>query len=592
MEGRLNSSRWTSGRNFLENVDEAYRRYYVSKRNFLPNLTTWTGILRNINNVGSALGQLGRIAGDVVPVLGKLGVGVKAFVGIRAARAIVEGMGFLGATRILQGENLGQAASDIMQMRMAEKGLGGLYKPALDAATRMAGEYGFSRVGMLNAINMFSGLNIGSRKLSFAEAVSLAQIAGKISHVGNIPFEKVNVNLQQLLGQQTPSVRDLREMVGQAPFLGKLAMQMMAQAGVSGSYFDWLKDKSNITALLEKFDRLIETSPVLKSRGDIALAKQDFWIRMAGDLAPYWDQIAKANKRLYEWLADKIVGWVSSINPEKIGSIFDSILSDFNTFVSALGGISSALNAVTRAVSDAWSILWPFSGAARKGGNKYLAGNVYSPQYSPVYDAAGNVVSYSLGKSGLFHGKRLSAEEIMGGVERARRGAANAFVLDSAAYAVAASRAGIPADSIGLTYSRFAPAFKANRLAFLRDVNTLRRNVGMRTDSLGNTGPWLIPETFDYRLDPSAIGKWYRDINPYDLSGMGSGNTATSNELAGISKGARSLIINFNREIVNMPVNIDKVNDGADLANQIGSQLYDVIVRGLNISLNNATGAI
>lgn len=69
-------------------------------------------------------------------------------------------------------------------------------------------------------------------------------------------------------------------------------------------------------------------------------------------------------------------------------------------------------------------------------------------------------------------------------------------------------------------------------------------------------------------------------------------NDAATDELSAVSKGARSLIINFNREIVNMPVNIDKVNDGADLANQISSQLYDVIVRGLNISLNNATGAI
>lgn len=584
--------RFVSNANYLENVNEAYRRLAITRHSFIPNLATWSGILRNISNVSGVLMQLGRVAGGVVPVIGQLGSGLKTFLAFRGARDIIGGAAFFGANRILQGESLGTAASDLMQMRMAEKGLGGLYKPALDAATNLASTFGFSRVGMLNAINMFSGLNIGSRKLSFAEAVNLATIAGKISHVGNVPFEKVNVNLQQLLGQQTPSVRDIREMVGQAPFLGKLAMQMMERSGISGNYFDWLKDKSNITAVLEKFDQLIETSPVLKARGETALAKQDFWIRIASDLAPYWDQLAKANRRMYEWLGDKIVGWVSKINPEEIGRKFDSILSDLNTFASALGGIASVISTVSRTVSDAWSILFPYSGAAQVGGKKYVVGRTYSPQYEPVYDAAGNIAGYSLGKGGLLHGKRLSSFEIIDAVNMARRGAANAFSLDSLGYAAAAAKAGIPSDSISLTYSRFAPVFKANKMKYLSEISSRQRKIGVVFDSLGKPSDWTIPEYFNYGLNPAAIREWYTQVNPYSDVMTGGTNGAATNELGGISKGARSLVINFNREIVNMPVNIDKVNDGADLANQISSQLYDVIVRGLNISLNNATGAI
>lgn len=589
---RLGGRRFLSNANFLDNVNEAYRRIAITRHSFIPNLATWSGILRNISNVSGSLMQLGRVAGGVVPILGQLGSGFKTFLAFRSARAVIGGAAFVVANRVLQGENLGTAASDLMQMRMAEKGLGGLYKPALDEATRLASTFGFSRVGMLNAINMFSGLNIGKRTLSFAEAVNLATIAGKISHVGNVPFEKVNVNLQQLLGQQTPSVRDIREMVGQAPFLGKLAMQMMAQSGISGNYFEWLKDKSNITAVLEKFDQLIETSPVLKARGETALAKQDFWIRLAGDLAPYWDQIAKANRRLYEWLGDKIVGWVSKINPEEIGRKFDSILSDINTFANALGGLASVLGAVSRAAQDAWSILFPYSGAARSGGNKYVSGRTYSPQYEPVYDANGKLAGYSLGKGGIFHGRRISADEILDAVSSARRGAANAFVLDSLGFAAAAAKANIPSDSIGAAYSRFAPHFKSNKLKYLSELSSSGRKAGIMFDSLGNPSDWMIPEYIQYGLNPAAIREWYSQINPFQGVMGGFSNDSTNDELSAVSKGARSLIINFNREIVNMPVNIDKVNDGADLANQISSQLYDVIVRGLNISLNNATGAI
>lgn len=41
-----------------------------------------------------------------------------------------------------------------------------------------------------------------------------------------------------------------------------------------------------------------------------------------------------------------------------------------------------------------------------------------------------------------------------------------------------------------------------------------------------------------------------------------------------------------------MPVNIDTVNDGSDLVSRLDSMLPDMIVRGMSIALNNATGAI
>ena len=87
-------------------------------------------------------------------------------------------------------------------------------------------------------------------------------------------------------------------------------------------------------------------------------------------------------------------------------------------------------------------------------------------------------------------------------------------------------------------------------------------------------------------------GKLFNQLNPAaGLNGNG-GNITTYDGLSDITKGARSLIINFNKEIVSMPISIDNVNDGANLGAQIQGALYDNIMRGLQVALNNATGAM
>lgn len=590
---------------FLENVNEAYHRSYVFRRNFLGNMVTFSGMLRNLSNLGGVIGQLGRVAGSAIPILGKLGSVFGAILGIKVASFGLRGAGLVLGTRVLNGQSLGNAASDIMQMRMAEKGLGGNYPEAIRAATDISTQYGFSRVGMLNAINMFSGLNIGGRKLSFEEAVNMAQIAGKVSHLGGIPFERVNTNLQQILGQAVPSIRDIREMVGQAPFIGKLAMQMMDRRGIRGDYREWLKDKQNVIEVLNEFDKLVETSPVLKARGKIALAKQDFWIKLAGDLSPYWDTIAEANKKLYDWLGNKIVTWVQNIDVESLSKKFDSVIKDLNTFADALGGVASIISGISDFVSKLYNGLsiadiGQKMSDNRYGGYQYVLGTFGAPSYSLSYPSSVGIPGsktapsgYSLNKSNKWWGDRdMTYKDIIQEQNRLYESIASQFSLDSLSFSYAAGLAGIPADSIGASYQKFAPSFNANKLKFLSKVTRGSRVIGKRfNDATGAREDWTIPEYIGAQLNPQSIAEWYKSMGLI-TGGGNAGNMATQDELSDISKGARGLIINFNREIVNMPVNIDQVNDGTDLADRIRDSLYDVIVRGLNISLNNATGAI
>ena len=84
----------------------------------------------------------------------------------------------------------------------------------------------------------------------------------------------------------------------------------------------------------------------------------------------------------------------------------------------------------------------------------------------------------------------------------------------------------------------------------------------------------------------------FTDLERKGRTEINGGNITTYDGLSDITKGARSLIINFNKEIVSMPISIDNVNDGADLGAQIQGALYDNIMRGLQVALNNATGAM
>lgn len=346
---RFSQAGWQNGLSVFQ------KRVKTFQDSFFNNVSSFSGLRYNAVNLGKVFTSLAGTAGKAIPALGAFGqvaIGAaKIWMGVHAWRLASSGLPLLVGTRMLNSNNMAEAASNLMQMRMAEKGLGGNYQATLNRATQFAAEYGFSRVGMLNAMNMFTGLNVDGKKLTPEEASHLAEVVGKIAHVGGLSFERVNVNLQQLLGQAVPSIRDIRELVGQAPFIGKLAMNMMEERGVQGDYRDWLKNKSNLRSVLDEFNELVESHPVMKARGQIALAKENFWMRIADDLSPYWDKIAQANDKLYSWLSDKIVNWISNIDVNKVGAKLDQFILELDTFASAIQTIANTIGSIANGIS-------------------------------------------------------------------------------------------------------------------------------------------------------------------------------------------------------------------------------------------------
>ena len=545
---RFSQAGWQNGLGVFQ------KRVKTFQDSFFNNVSSFSGLRYNAVNLGKTFTSLAGAAGKAIPALGAFGqvaIGAaKIWMGVHAWRLASSGLPLLVGTRMLNSNNMAEAASNLMQMRMAEKGLGGNYQATLNRATQEAAEYGFSRVVMLNAMNMFTGLNVDGKKLTPEEASHLAEVVGKIAHVGGLSFERVNVNLQQLLGQAAPSIRDIRELVGQAPFIGKLAMNMMEERGVQGDYRDWLKNKSNLRSVLDEFNELVESHPVMKARGQIALAKENFWMRIADGLSPYWDKIAQANEKLYSWLSDKIVSWVSNIDVNKVGAKLDQFILELDTFASAIQTIANTIGSTANGISFGPKQYGEFD--PETGGVRMTWGLSTNKDAALFTTMANNIAK-----------KKAYGREVSRIAEFAAKRAREAGHGDI-----------VQAAYDKLNSNEFIDAFVGTSSYF---------NWRYTDDTKKIRKPTLS------KLGIKAIS----DLFPAGLRGItGTGGRSTdpnAQTVSNLSQGSKSIFINFNKEIVDMDINIASVENIDELGRKLEPKIEEVVVRGLTIALNNAT---
>lgn len=545
---RFSQAGWKNGLGVFQ------KRVKTFQDSFFNNVSSFSGLRYNMVNLGKVFTSLTGVVGKSIPAIGKfaqVAIGAaKILIGMHAWRLVSSGIPFLVGTKLLNSNNMAEAASNLMQMRMAEKGLGGNYQATLNRATQLAAEYGFSRVGMLNAMNMFTGLNVDGKKLTPEEASHLAEVVGKIAHVGGLSFDRVNVNLQQLFGQAVPSIRDIRELVGQAPFIGKLAMNMMEERGVQGDYRDWLKNKSNLRSVLDEFNELVESHPVMKARGQIALAKENFWMRIADGLSPYWDKIAQANEKLYSWLSDKIVNWISNIDVNKVGAKLDQFILELDTFASAIQTIANTIGSIANGISFGQKQYGEFD--PETGGVRMTWGLSTNKDAALFTTMANNIAK-----------KKAYGREVSRIAEFAAKRAREAGHGDI-----------VQAAYDKLNSNEFIDAFVGTSSYF---------NWRYTDDTKKIRKPTLS------KLGIKAIS----DLFPAGLRGItGTGGRSTdpnAQTVSNLSQGSKSVFINFNKEIVDMDINIASVENIEELGRKLEPKIEEVVVRGLTIALNNAT---
>lgn len=545
---RFSQAGWQNGLGVFQ------KRVKTFQDSFFNNVSSFSGLRYNMVNLGKVFTSLTGVVGKSIPAIGKfaqVAIGAaKILIGMHAWRLVSSGIPFLVGTKLLNSNNMAEAASNLMQMRMAEKGLGGNYQATLNRATQLAAEYGFSRVGMLNAMNMFTGLNVDGKKLTPEEASHLAEVVGKIAHVGGLSFDRVNVNLQQLFGQAVPSIRDIRELVGQAPFIGKLAMNMMEERGVQGDYRDWLKNKSNLRSVLDEFNELVESHPVMKARGQIALAKENFWMRIADGLSPYWDKIAQANEKLYSWLSDKIVNWISNIDVNKVGAKLDQFILELDTFASAIQTIANTIGSIANGISFGQKQYGEFD--PETGGVRMTWGLSTNKDAALFTTMANNIAK-----------KKAYGREVSRIAEFAAKRAREAGHGDI-----------VQAAYDKLNSNEFIDAFVGTSSYFnWRYTDDTKK---IRKPTLSKLGIKAISDLFSAGLR-GITGTGGRSTDP---------NAQT---VSNLSQGSKSVFINFNKEIVDMDINIASVENIDELGRKLEPKIEEVVVRGLTIALNNAT---
>lgn len=545
---RFSQAGWQNGLGVFQ------KRVKTFQDSFFNNVSSFSGLRYNMVNLGKVFTSLTGVVGKSIPAIGKfaqVAIGAaKILIGMHAWRLVSSGIPFLVGTKLLNSNNMAEAASNLMQMRMAEKGLGGNYQATLNRATQLAAEYGFSRVGMLNAMNMFTGLNVDGKKLTPEEASHLAEVVGKIAHVGGLSFDRVNVNLQQLFGQAVPSIRDIRELVGQAPFIGKLAMNMMEERGVQGDYRDWLKNKSNLRSVLDEFNELVESHPVMKARGQIALAKENFWMRIADGLSPYWDKIAQANEKLYSWLSDKIVNWISNIDVNKVGAKLDQFILELDTFASAIQTIANTIGSIANGISFGQKQYGEFD--PETGGMRMTWGLSTNKDAALFTTMANNIAK-----------KKAYGREVSRIAEFAAKRAREAGHGDI-----------VQAAYDKLNSNEFIDAFVGTSSYFnWRYTDDTKK---IRKPTLSKLGIKAISDLFSAGLR-GITGTGGRSTDP---------NAQT---VSNLSQGSKSVFINFNKEIVDMDINIASVENIDELGRKLEPKIEEVVVRGLTIALNNAT---
>lgn len=576
-----------------------HNRWERFSAGFLGNILTPRGFLINASNFGRALSSVGTLMGKAFPLIGgamtALQMGVKTAIGISAYRIGRGAIPVMIGNKLLNNEQLGSAASNLMQMRMAQIGLGGEYAGALKQATGIAAEYGYSRAGIISAINMFRGLDIGGgNRITTAQASQLAKIIGKISHTGNAPYERVSLNLQQLLGQNVPSGRDVRELITAAPLIGKLAQQSMFRTtGSVGNIQEYLKDKGRLLEVLAEFDKRVESNPFLQARGRVAMAKENFFMNIVSGNGANWKKIGEGIERFFNNLAPIATAMISgvakmtnSVNIDiatqvitKFGKKMLKFMGVSTKYIKMIEGADPDLHVNELAVFDPESGTLVTAPAIK---NPLVSSKTYVGNRQKAYIAAENY------KTNLF--SRKAIEKILGRklteddepfIEMLQSNPSS-FVKEES---VRMGRA-------VLEYPRLKAALTP------RYAQDLHQSYDIEFDEQSAK----IPFRSQLYTTPQTGTKFVPDVEKVkelftgtsdNLANLVSGTTdETTDELERLSKGTKALVINFNKEIVSMPINIDSVSDGTDLGARLMNLLRENIVEGLNVALNNATGAI
>ncbi len=512
--------------------------------------------------------------------------------------ALSYGMGYKAinfAADVLTSSQMGEGIRLLQRRQQARLGFGESFAEAQERAMATAAGYGLDPANVLASMNVLTGMGLGrtGRKLTVQEAERLTLAGGLISQQSGASFERVMTNIQQMMSQTVPSLRDIREMLNAAPILSKYAMQELEKQGLQGvSPMDWLKNQANIATVLERY---LSENPALLSmqaRGIAQYARTNMYATLAEN--PAWYTVATKYQGLMETLgksfsillseaanstalSESLYRFTSLLEngPEIISKFTEKLDGLVNTAAKFLGidlagsegraareaeaeanirkyltinesslrGLASNLGVSENAPTNV--LVAKAMGILRRGGG--FSGFVDYDTYS---GAVGDDLSFS---ERLRYLRGLGWEP-SGALSAGRAGHSKSWFVNEL---IQASRANIAKQPLG------GPLFTSNLSdAFAGQIKTADIFAALGRQQADTTGPLKITGT------PTEYD---------DISGYG--------------RGTRALIINFNDAIVKLEQNITS-DDPSEVMTEVEGNIESAASRAIQIALLGATSKL
>lgn len=621
----LKRHRGFNDKDFLRNFDRSAKVFNKFSSDFLRNCLTLYGVRENFANAVKVVSSFSRTVGAAVPAIGTAGsIGKSALIG-QGIPALAGGLGYWAGMRTLKSQSMQEAAANNMRYNMARHSLGEGYDDAFRAASDIAVSTGSSRVGTLDLISTLTGLNVGGKLLSQEQASYLANITAKLAHASNRDMGVVGLNMQQILTSWQGI--DIKELIKSVPLIGKFLQDERRKAGSNEDIYAFVR--SNPQAFfraLEEFNKTVKISPVAMARGQIALNRENFFLKLEKLFEPVAKRMADINTKLYDILGDVAEEFFSNQNLDNVDSILDNFQKASKTLLKAAAKFgNAAINVGSWTVENPWTTIAGLYALFGKGSLQMKVATIIAGSIIDGNKKADNKAKEVAGKELLSRPERYIAFNEM----LAASGIPASKYKETADYVFSHPDDEKSKQLLGATARYIHGSSYLDRLKF--------RDKGFRAIEQ-EYGPWswefiqyALSDAWNmakigfferprvgfngvpYKISPSetkdqekaqedfnnAIKGWeipnkHPDdyIKPitdsFDTQSVGQSDAQT---IRGMSGTTRALVINFNREIVSMPTTIN-ANDVEDIKQQLEPAIEDMIVRGLTIALNNSTRMI
>ena len=621
----LKRHRGFNDKDFLRNFDRSAKVFNKFSSDFLRNCLTLYGMRENFANAVKVVSSFSRTVGAAVPAIGTAGsIGKSALIG-QGIPALAGGLGYWAGMRTLKSQSMQEAAANNMRYNMARHSLGEGYDDAFRAASDIAVSTGSSRVGTLDLISTLTGLNVGGKLLSQEQASYLANITAKLAHASNRDMGVVGLNMQQILTSWQGI--DIKELIKSVPLIGKFLQDERRKAGSNEDIYAFVR--SNPQAFfraLEEFNKTVKISPVAMARGQIALNRENFFLKLEKLFEPVAKRMADINTKLYDILGDVAEEFFSNQNLDNVDSILDNFQKASKTLLEAAAKFgNAAINVGSWTAENPWTTAGGIYALFGKGslqmkvativagsiidqankvdkkeediairdlkndpnGIKYLEAILPGFKYAH-YDIWKNIIN---GNPEYDNVSAIVADYRQSELSRTQPNYAINLRNKAIKEAISNTPVTKPLTLLGLGGLAIDNGLQKIGSLLFQDMIT-QPPMGKFQDKYNNN---KYAKQLDKEIRPLLAKEYDQSGNSiesltdsFDTQSVGASDAQT---IRGMSGTTRALVINFNREIVSMPTTIN-ANDVEDIKQQLEPAIEDMIVRGLTIALNNSTRMI